>query len=158
MLLSLLLAIPAIPVRTVCPPSVGPALLVDVSGFKSRVGRVRVRVFGGATSTYFDRKHALVRQEVPIPATAHATFCIPVPRPGAYAVDVRHDVNLNGKTDRSDGGGVSGNPRLGLLDVVLGRKPDPRRVQVQVGTGVATVPVTVMYLQGSSFKPWGSPG
>ena len=136
-----------------CAAESGPAVLVDVTGFKNRQGQVRVRVFGGPTNTYFDKRQALSRIEVPVPATGRVTFCIPVPRPGAYAVDIRHDTNLNGKTDRSDGGGASGNPQLGLFDMLFARKPNPHKVQVQVGNGVTTVPITLMYLQGGSFRP-----
>lgn len=154
LLLPLLLAGPiAVPARTSCPADVGPALLVDVSGFRNRAGQVRVRVFGGPTSTYFDKKLALFRLETPVPAAGKVTFCIPVPRPGVYAVDVRHDINANSDTDRNDGGGVSGNPRVSLWDVLLSRRPEPAKVQVRVGGGVTAVPVTLMYLQGGVFRP-----
>ena len=128
--------------------------MVEVNGLKNRQGQIRVRVFGGSTATYFDKKHWLGRIEVPTPAAGAVRFCMPVPRPGTYAVDVRHDVNGDGKTDRSDGGGVSGNPQIGLFDVLFGRKPKPAKVQVQVGTGVSSVPITLKYLQGGSFRPW----
>jgi uncharacterized protein (DUF2141 family) len=151
MLLPLLLA--AQP-PAVCAPAAGPSVLVDVSGWKSRAGLVRVRVFGGPPSSYFDKKRALVRLEWRVPASGRVTACIPVPRPGVYAVDVRHDMNNNGDTDRGDGGGASGNPRVSLFDVLLSRRPDPKRVQVQVGGGTTAVPITLMYLQGGSFRPW----
>ncbi len=137
-----------------CPANAGPALQVDITGFKNRQGQVRVRVFGGSPNTWFDKKHWLSRIQVPVPQSGRVSFCMAVPRPGTYAVDVRHDINLNGDTDRADGGGASGNPQLGLFDVVFGRKPDPKKVQVQVGNGVTVVPITLMYLQGGSFRPW----
>ena len=140
--------------RAVCPAGAGPALLVDITGLKNRQGLVRVRVFGGAPGTWFDKKHWLQRIEVPTPVAGAVRFCMPVPRPGVYAVDVRHDVDGAGKTDRSDGGGVSGNPQIGLLDVLLGRKPDARKVRVQVGAGTMIVPITLKSLQGGSFAPW----
>lgn len=153
-LIALQAAVAAVPIDDVrCRPGAGPAVLVRVAGFKTRTGKVRVRLFGGATSTYFDKKKALVRIERPVPRTGRADVCVPVPRPGLYAVDVRHDLDGDGKTGRRDGGGASGNPSIGLLDVLLSRKPDPRRVQVGVGTGTTVVPVTLMYLDGGSFKP-----
>ena len=154
MLFPLLLAAEAPALRAVCPPASGPALLVDVAGFKSRQGQVRVRVFGGSPNTWFDKKHWLLRIQVPVPASGPVRFCMPVPRPGTYAVDVRHDTDNDGDTDRGDGGGASGNPQLSLWDVLLGRKPDPHTVQVHVGSGVAGVPITLMYLQGGKFRPW----
>lgn len=137
-----------------CMPGSGrPALLVEVAGFKSRAGTVRVRVFGGATSTYFDKKNALLRTEIVVPREGPVAICMPVERAGVYAVDVRHDANANGKTDRSDGGGASGNPHVTLFDMLFSRKPDPRTVQVRVGAGTTIVPVTLTYLQGGSIKP-----
>ncbi len=135
------------------PGSAHPALLVEVAGFKSRGGTVRVRVFGGAPSSYFDKKHALLRTEIAVPRDGIVAVCMPVARPGVYAVDVRHDYNANGKTDRSDGGGASGNPHVTLFDMLFSRKPDPKTVQVRVGNGTTVVPVTLTYLQGGSLKP-----
>ena len=136
-----------------CPTGTTSALLVEVTGFRNRAGTVRVRLFGGATSTYFDKKRALARIQIPVPPRGPVAICVPAPRPGVYAVDVRHDGNANGDTDRSDGGGASGNPRVSLFDVLFSRKPDPKRVQVRAGAGTTVVPVTLMYLQGGSFKP-----
>lgn len=130
-----------------------PAILVDVRGFRSRAGNVRVRVFGGATSSYFDKKQALLRTEIAVPRQGPVAICMPVERPGIYAVDVRHDINANGKTDRGDGGGASGNPHVTLFDMLFSRKPDPKTVQVRVGAGTTVVPVTLNYLQGGSLKP-----
>ncbi len=140
-----------------CAPGSGrPALLVEVSGFKSRAGTVRVRVFGGATSSYFDKKQALLRTELAVPRDGIVAICMPVGQPGIYAVDVRHDANANGNTDRGDGGGASGNPHVTLFDMLFSRKPDPRTVQVRVGAGTTVVPVTLTYLQGGSIKPIGN--
>ncbi len=130
-----------------------PALLVDVTGFKNRAGTVRVRVFGGTPSRYFDKKTALLRTEIAVPRDGSVAVCMPVAQPGVYAVDVRHDYNANGKTDRNDGGGASGNPHVTLFDMLFSRKPDPKTVQVRVGTGTTIVPVTLTYLQGGSIKP-----
>lgn len=135
------------------PGAAHPAILVEVGGFKSRAGTVRVRVFGGATSTYFDKKQALLRTELAVPREGPVAICMPVERAGIYAVDVRHDINANGKTDRSDGGGASGNPHVTLFDMLFSRKPDPRTVQIRVGAGTTVVPVTLTYLQGGSLKP-----
>jgi uncharacterized protein (DUF2141 family) len=78
---------------------------------------------------------------------------VPVPAPGRYAVSVRHDINGSGKTDKSDGGGMSGNPHLSLFDLMFKRKPLPDQVAVQVVSGVRVVPVTLNYLSGGSFRP-----
>jgi hypothetical protein len=135
--------------------STRPAMLVVVEGFKARTGTVRVRTFGGSPSTYFDKKTKLLRTEVPTPREGRVAICMPVDRPGIYAVDVRHDLNGNNKTDRSDGGGASGNPHVTLFDMLFSRKPDPKTVQVRVGAGTTVGPVTLTYLQGGSLKPIG---
>lgn len=131
----------------------GPVLAVNVTGFANRRGTVRVRLFGGAPSSYFDKKHALVRIEDPVPRTGPVTICVPLPRAGVYAVDVRHDFNGNGKTDRQDGGGTSGNPKVSLFDIVFSRRPDPKAVQIVAGPGRTNVSITMKYLQGGSFRP-----
>ncbi|MEG3122616.1 DUF2141 domain-containing protein [Sphingomonas sp. GB1N7] len=136
-----------------CHAGVANEIAVRITGFRSRAGQVRVRLFGGATSTYFDKKQALVRIERPVPASGAVTICVVAPKPGLYAVDVRHDENGDGKTDKSDGGGTSGNPRISLFDMLLSRKPDPAKVQFPVGAGTTIVPVTLMYLDGGTFKP-----
>ncbi len=132
----------------------GPAMLVTITGLKDRSGTIRVRSFGGSPSTYFDKKRYLRRTEIPTPQGGTVRVCMPVTASGWYAIDVRHDTNGNGKTDRADGGGASGNPKISLLNVMLGNKPAAEKVRVWVGQGVTTVPVTVMYLKGGSFHPW----
>lgn len=137
----------------VCASGSGPAMLVRVQGLKDRGGKIRVRSFGGSPATYFDKKQALRRIELPTPRGGPVDVCVPVAVPGVYAVDVRHDVNGNGDTDRADGGGASGNPKVTLLDILFKRKPPVRQVQVSVGRGVTPVPVQVRYLSGGAMKP-----
>jgi uncharacterized protein (DUF2141 family) len=130
-----------------------PAILVRVIGLKSRSGPVRIRTFGGSPSTYFDKRTALKRTEIDVPASGPVEICMAVPSPGTYAVDLRHDVNRNGKTDQSDGGGTSGNPKISLFDMLFKRKPSPAVVAVRVGAGVTVVPIVVNYVQGGSIGP-----
>lgn len=146
---------PAMPamLAEACEARTGPTVLVRITGFRSRSGQIRVRLFGDPPSSYFDKRKALVRIEHPVPATGRTDVCVAVPRPGVYAIDVRHDENNNGKTDRQDGGGVSGNPHVSLFDMLFARKPAPGTVQFRVGAGTTIVPVTLMYLQGGSFRP-----
>ena len=122
----------------------GPALLVKVSGLKNRTAEVRVRVFGGDPRTYFDKRSVTASVYRTPPATGPVDYCLAV-KPGVYAVDVRQDINGDGKTSAVDGVGISGNPNLSMLDIVFKRRPPNDVVQVRVGTGVAAVPVTVRY-------------
>lgn len=136
-----------------CSIGSGPAILVNVVGLKSRTGNLRVRTFGGATSTWFEKKGWLTRVEVPAPATGPVRVCMPVSAPGTYAIDFRHDVTGNGDTDRSDGGGASGDPKVTILDFILGRKPSPKVTAVRVGQGVTEITITAMYLRNGALRP-----
>jgi uncharacterized protein (DUF2141 family) len=133
------------PVAPLCAAGASPSILVKVTGLKSRAGKVRVRTFGGSPDTYFDKTKALKRLEVPIPSAGPVEICMPVPGPGIYAVDVRHDANNNGGTDRADGAGASGNPHVSLLDILFKRKPPARQVQIIVGSTTAIVPIQIKY-------------
>ncbi|PTQ07795.1 hypothetical protein CLG96_16740 [Sphingomonas oleivorans] len=136
-----------------CSPEAGrPAMLVQVTGFKSRTGLVRVQSYGNP-KRFFEKGAWLERVEIPTPANGSVEICMPVPSSGTYAVSVRHDVNGSGKSDMKDGGGLSGNPSVSLTDLIFKRKPDPEEVAVHVGSGVVTVPVVLKYVQGGSVKP-----
>ena len=141
------------PDATVCERGDGPAILVNVVGFKSRAGAVRARAFGGSPSTWFDKRYALKRTEIGVPSAGPIAICMPVPGPGIYAIDIRHDVNSNGSTDKADGAGISGNPQVSLFDVIFKRKPSTSKVSVQVGQGVTPITVVLKYLSGGSVAP-----
>ncbi|WP_333567319.1 DUF2141 domain-containing protein [Sphingorhabdus sp.] len=136
-----------------CAANIGPAILVKVVGLKHRLGTVRIRLFGGNPSTYFDKRYALKRVEFVPPKIGNVEYCVPVPRAGTYVVDVRHDANGSGKSDRADGAGASGNPDVSLLDVVLKRKPSASKVQIAVGSGTTVTTIVVKYLSGGGLKP-----
>jgi uncharacterized protein (DUF2141 family) len=145
------------PDASLCESGARPAILVRVVGLKNRVGPVRIRTFGGSPATYFDKRTALKRTEVNVPANGPVEICMAVPGPGTYAVDLRHDANRNGKTDQADGGGTSGNPKVSMFDMLFKRKPAASQVAVKVGHGVAVVPIVVNYVQGGSIKPISAP-
>lgn len=130
----------------------GPAILVRIEGIKKRTGALRVQSYGGSPSRYFEKGAYLRRIDVPVPASGPIHICMPVPADGNYAISVRHDLDGSGKTGINDGGGMSGNPRLSMFDVMFKRKPDPRKVQVTVH-GVVPVSIVLNYVQGGSFGP-----
>lgn len=140
------------PSAAACASGDGPAVLVKIAGLKNRAGTVRARLFaGGRPASWFDKRAHIGRIQVPTPANGAVEICMPVPRPGAYVVDVRHDINNNGDTDRSDGGGASGNPKIGLMDVLFGRKPPAKQVVFNVGAGITPIIVAVNYATGSAM-------
>jgi uncharacterized protein (DUF2141 family) len=102
-----------------------PALLVNVTGLKNRRGEIRVKVAGAMQ------------------------ICVALPRPGTYALVVRHDADDNGKTSWNDGAGYSNNPNLSLMSL----KPSYRKVAVAVGNGVRPVNVVLNYKRGLSIAP-----
>jgi uncharacterized protein (DUF2141 family) len=130
-----------------------PAILVKIVGLKTRTGNLRVQTYGGDPAHYFDKGTYLERVDVPTPAAGTVEICMPVPKSGTYAISVRHDVSGKGGTDMSDGGGMSGNPSLSLMDLLFKRRPSPVQVQVHVEGGTTPVPVVMNYVQGGRFAP-----
>jgi uncharacterized protein (DUF2141 family) len=145
-------AAPAGPFAEACAAG-QPAMLVHVVGFKARTGVVRVQSYGGDPDHYFDKGSYLKRIELRVPAAGALDVCVPVPAPGRYAVSVRHDIDGDAHTGRSDGGGMSGNPHLSLFDLMFKRKPAADQVAVAVGHGVRVVPIVLNYLSGTTFAP-----
>jgi uncharacterized protein (DUF2141 family) len=131
----------------------GSALLVQVGGFKARRGMLRVQTYGGDPGSFFEKGAYIDRIEVPVPASGLAQLCIPLRHGGVYAVSVRHDMDGDRKSGRADGGGMSGNPRLSLTDLLFKRKPPAEDVSVRVGNGVTPVSITLNYIQGMAFRP-----
>ena len=129
------------------------AVLVDVSGFKARSGTLRVQIYPGNSKTFLEKGKWLERVDVPVARTGAMQVCLPVDGPGNYVVSVRHDINGNGKSDRADGGGLSGNPDMKLTDFIFKRKPSLAATSFAVGGSTRRVPVTLNYIKGMSFDP-----
>lgn len=132
------------------------AVLVHVEGFKARTGTLRVQIYAANPETFLEKKQYLDRVEVPVSHSGPVNVCVTVPKPGNYALYVRHDVNGSGKSDRSDGGGFSGNPKVSIWDLAAKRKPDLAKTQFSVGGSTKQVDVILNYVQGLSFKPIGA--
>lgn len=135
-----------------CSTTTGPSIHLKIAGLKNRAGTVRIRLFGGSPKTYFDKRYALERIEFTVPRSGDIERCIAVPSAGTYAVDVRHDVNNNGRSDKSDGAGASGNPDVSLLDIIFKKKPPTSNVQITVGHGSTVTTIIVKYLSGGKLK------
>lgn len=126
----------------------GPALLVGVTGLKSRFGTVRVQLYGDKPADFLAKGKRMRRIDVPVSGT-EMDVCIAVPGPGLYAVAVRHDADGNGKSGWNDGGGFSRNPSIKLTSL----KPRHSQVAINAGAGVQRVPVVMQYRQGLSVGP-----
>ena len=124
-----------------------PAVLVNITGFKSRCGRVRVQIYNA--SNFLMKGQRVRRVDLPVSA-ATMPVCVALPGPGTYAVAVRHDVDGdNARKDWDDGGGFSRNPKITLVDL----KPSFSEVAVPVGNGVRAVTVVLNYRRGLSIGP-----
>ena len=125
------------------------AVLVRVDGFKARRGTLRVQIYGSNPADFLAKGKKLRRVDVPVPRAGRMEVCVDLPGPGNYAVAVRHDLDGNGKSGWSDGGGFSRNPSISLVHL----KPSYRDVVIQVGRSVRPVDVTLNYRRGLSIGP-----
>jgi uncharacterized protein (DUF2141 family) len=125
-----------------------PAVLVAVDGFNHRTGTVRVAVYNNP-ATFLDRGARLKRVDVPVTAAGPMRICVALPSAGNYAIAVRHDVDGNGRSGWSDGGGFSRNPRVSLTNL----RPRYQSVAINVGRAPVPVPVVLNYRFGLSIRP-----
>jgi uncharacterized protein (DUF2141 family) len=135
-----------------CHAGGGPALLVTVEGFRERTGTLRVALYR-ANDEFLVRHRWLQRIDVPVTRGGPMSVCVPVPAPGRYAVAVRHDLDGNGRSGWSDGGGFSRNPRISLVNL----RPRVEDVAISVGaSGIQPVGVVLNYRFGLSIHPVGA--
>ena len=127
----------------------GQAVLVTVDGFRVRSGNIRVAIYGSDPRRFLARGQTLRKINVPVTASGPMRICVALPGPGRYAVAVRHDVNGNNRSDWSDGGGFSRNPRVTLTNL----RPNYNNVAINVGRGVTGVGVVLNYRFGLSIRP-----
>jgi len=131
-----------------CRAGAGPAILVNVDGFKARRGNLRVNVYGSDPSKFLERGQYVRQVNLRVTRAGSMPVCVALPGPGRYAVAVRHDVDGDGN-DWGDGGGFSRNPRLSLTRL----RPRYENVAIDVGRGVQPVPVVLNYRFGLSIRP-----
>ena len=124
------------------------ALLVSVTGLKSRGGTLRVQLYGANPADFLAKGKKLRRIDVPVRGTA-MDVCVAVPQPGRYAVAVRHDADANRKSGWNDGGGFSRNPAISLANL----RPKYGQVAINVGSGVHRVPIVMQYRRGLTIGP-----
>ena len=150
---ALVLAAQASPAQAILGPDAaacrgaGPALLVNVDGFKARTGRVRINVYNNA-STFLQKGRYIRQINVPVTRAGTMPICVSLPAAGRYAVAVRHDIDGDG-SDWSDGGGYSRNPRLSLTSL----RPRFDNVALNVGRAVQPISVVLNYRFGLSVRP-----
>ena len=120
----------------------GPAVRVTVTDIRESTGTMRVQSYRGTKEDWLEKGKWIYRMEAPAKAGS-MTFCMPLPRPGTYAIAVRHDVNGNGDTDIfADGGAMSNNPSINIWN--LG-KPSYKKTRFDVGPGVESISIRMRY-------------
>ena len=132
-----------------CMPSASDsAVLVRVTGFKARTGELRVQLYGDNPDDFLAPGKKLRRVELPVTPAGPMAVCVMTPSDGAYAIAVRHDVDGDGKSGWSDGGGFSRNPHISLFKL----KPRLSEVVFHV-TGHTAIDVVLNYRQGLTIGP-----
>jgi uncharacterized protein (DUF2141 family) len=125
-----------------CAAGAGPAVRVTVTDIRESTGTMRVQSYRGTKEDWLEKGKWIYRMEAPAKAGS-MTFCMPLPRPGTYAIAVRHDVNGNGDTDIfADGGAMSNNPSINIWN--LG-KPSYKKTRFDVGPGVESISIQMRY-------------
>ncbi len=133
----------------------GPAFIVNVTGLRDRVGRLKLEVYPATDKDFLADDNVLVaagktfrRVEVPVPASGPTELCVRVPRAGRYGVVVLHDRNSDRRFNwRVDGIGFANNPRLGL------RQPDVADASAIASTRRTSITVVMNYLRGLRMRP-----
>ena len=125
-----------------CASGAGPAVRLTITDIKESKGTIRVQSYRGTKEDWLEKGKWIYRMEAPAKAGS-MSFCMPLPKPGTYAIAVRHDLNGNGSTDIfTDGGAMSNNPSLNIFN--LG-KPSYKKVAFEVGGGVEAMSIRMRY-------------
>ena len=121
----------------------GAAIRINLTGVRSSQGTIRVQLYRGIKADWLESGRWIHRIEAPA-RQGSMSFCMPVPRPGTYAIAVRHDVNDNDRTDiTTDGGAMSNNPSINIFN--LG-KPSYTKTRFDVGNRVVSLALKMRYL------------
>lgn len=129
-----------------------PGVLVRVDGFKARTGVLRVQAYGSNPTDFLAKGKKIKRIDVPVTKSGPMDVCMTLPKAGRYAIAVRHDLDGNGKSSWSDGGGFSRNPRLSLANL----KPSYQDVAIDVDSKIKPLSILLNYRRGLSIQPVGA--
>jgi uncharacterized protein (DUF2141 family) len=128
-----------------CASDGGPAVMVEVRGFSTNGGKLRVQSYHATKGEWLQKGRWISRIEAEVrPAGGMMRVCMPLPAAGRYGIAVRHDVDGNGKTDLTkDGGGFSNNPKATIFN--LG-KPSVDKVTITVGQHPTSIAIRLQYM------------
>ena len=121
----------------------GPAVWIQVTNIEGAGGTLRLQLYPGTSADWLESGRWINRIELPARGRT-MQVCMPVPRPGNYAIAIRHDKNNNGRTDiTSDGGGMSNNPSINIFN--LG-KPGIDKTRFTIGREVLPMTIRMRYM------------
>ncbi len=138
-----------------CKAGRGPAIQVNVQGLKDRSGELWLELYPPTPADYLRPDMDLVaegkvfrRTRSRLPAAGDIQICVKVPRPGRYALMLRHNrVGRDKFSVWSDGAGIPANQALGR------GKPSFDQGAVTAGAGITNVTIKMQYLHGFGFSP-----
>lgn len=142
------------------PGESGPALLIDVTGFKDRKGRIKAELYPANDADFLADDNILImagktfrRVEVDVPQQGPVELCMRIPGPGTYSLSVLHDRDSNHKFGLTvDGVGFAGNPKLHW------RQPHAGEARLVAGPGITRVPIALNYWRGFGLGVLHHPG
>lgn len=141
---------------TACAGGGGPAIRVNVSGLKDRIGELKLELYPANEADFLKDDRDLIKEgkffrrvRVPTPQSGPITLCIKAPTPGHYALLFTHNRDGRNKFDFwSDGAGFPSNVKLGRT------RPKLDMAAINVGSGVTTTNIQAQYLRGlGGFGP-----
>ena len=138
-----------------CAAGRGPAFQVEVQGLKDRKGELWLELYPATEADFLGPDQELIaagktfrRTRAHLPPSGSIQICIRAPRPGRYALMLRHNrVGKDKFSFWSDGIGIPSNHRLGRS------KPAVGEAVADVGGGVTNVAIRLQYLVGFGFAP-----
>ena len=138
-----------------CSAGQGPAFQIEVQGLKDRTGELWLELYPANDADFLRSDQELIAQHkafrrtrARLPQAGTIQICVRAPRPGRYALMLRHNrVGRDKFSFWSDGVGVASNRKLGR------HKPAVDQAVADVGGGVTTVPIRLQYLVGFGFAP-----
>jgi uncharacterized protein (DUF2141 family) len=128
-----------------CAPGKGPAVRITVTGLKSSEGNLFVRAYPANSRDWLQSKRYIMRIDAK-PQAGTTTVCVPLPTAGDYAIAVQHDANSNGKTDLSDGAGMSNNPGVKKVLGLIPRPPSVEKTRFTASDGITRMTISMQYM------------
>jgi uncharacterized protein (DUF2141 family) len=129
-----------------------PAVAVTITGLRAPSGLLTIYLWNDDADAFLEHGRSVQRIERAVASAAPVRVCLPAPRPGRYAISVRHDVDGNRRRyDLNDGAGFSRNPPLSLTRP----RPALQNILVSIGDHVVPVEVVLNYRFGLTVRPVG---